>query len=112
MLVSNSKIIEVSTFKKSKLVTDYYHDHPESGQNEIAKMTGVSKGKVNKVLKKLKEEEQSSNVNCHSDTDNGNDNDNDNDNDSMTVTVTVTDHTENASLKNAVASPPTPPKNI
>lgn len=112
MLALNSKIIEVSTFKKSKLVTDYYRDHHESSQNEISKMTGISKGKVNKVLKKLKEEEQSSDVNSGTDidtgsnSDNDNDGDGDNDIDSMTVTVTVTDHTKIASLKDAAASPP------
>lgn len=80
--------------EKTQKVIDYYRDHPDASQNEIAKATGISKGKVNKVIRKIKEEElnnsnpiSSSNANSSS-------------NSSMTVTVTgsTESHTEDASL--------------
>lgn len=82
--------------EKTKLVTDYYHDHPEASQNEIAKMTGVSKGKVNKVIRKIKEESSiSSDINIDTDNDINNSYDNN------TMTATVTDksvHVDDSTL--------------
>lgn len=84
--------------EKTKKVEDYYLEHPNASQNEISKATGVSKGKVNKVLKILKAN-ASVNVNNF---------DNDNYNDSMTVTGDriAECHTMNATLKEADASTP------
>lgn len=89
--------------EKTKIVTDYYRDHPDASQDEIAKMTGVSKGKVNKVIKKLKEEElNNSSANPNADSDACA-----NSNSSMTVTVTgITEsHTSDASLNNGAYAP-------
>ena len=93
--------------EKTKIVTDYYRDHPDASQDEIAKNTGVSKGKVNKVIRKIKEEElnnSSTNPNANSYANAVADS-----NSSMTVTVTgITEsHTSDASLNNGAYAPTT-----
>ena len=93
--------------EKTKIVTDYYRDHPDASQDEIAKNTGVSKGKVNKVIRKIKEEElnnSSTNPNADSYANAVADS-----NSSMTVTVTgITEsHTSDASLDNGAYAPTT-----
>lgn len=81
---------------KTQKVIDYFKEHPNATQDEIAKATNVSKGKVNKVLKALREEKKEvPSVNdIVPDSDNDIDTDNGNDTDSMTVTVTATAHTK------------------
>lgn len=89
--------------EKTKAVEQYYQQHPDATQDEIVKATGVSKGKVNKVLKALKANAPvsvPSSASAPSFV---------TDNDSMTVTGdrSTECHTENAALKDADASTPT-----
>ena len=83
--------------EKTQKVIDYYRDHPDASQNEIAKATGISKGKVNKVIRKIKEEELN--------TSTSNSISSSSSNSSMTVTVTgsTESHTEDASFIDADA---------
>lgn len=85
--------------EKTQKVIDYYHDHPDASQNEIAKATGISKGKVNKVIRKIKEEELNNSNSISISSSNASSNS------SMTVTVTgsTESHTEDALLKDADA---------
>ena len=90
--------------EKTQNVIDYYCDHPDASKNEIAKATGISKGKVNKVIRKIKEEElnnSNSNSIFYS-----------NANSSMTVTVTgsTESHIEDASLNADAPKPDTKKK--
>lgn len=86
--------------EQTQTIIDYNREHPEASQREIARVTGISPGKVNKVFKKyeLKTVKKSPNVIDI-------DSDNVNDNDSMNVNaVNVTQcHTNNASLIDADA---------
>lgn len=57
---------------QTKAILDYYNEHPDASQDAISKALGISKGKVNKVLKDLPKD--------NNDIDNGNSNNNDNNN--------------------------------
>jgi hypothetical protein len=57
---------------QTKAILDYYKEHPDASQDAISKALGISKGKVNKVLKDLPKDNR--------DIDNGNSNNNDNNN--------------------------------
>ena len=57
---------------QTKAILDYHKEHPEASQDTISKELGISKGKVNKVLKDLPKD--------NNDIDNGNSNNNDNNN--------------------------------
>lgn len=94
--------------EKTQKVIDYYRDHPDASQNEIAKATGISKGKVNKVIRKIKEEE----LNNSNPISSSNSSSSSSSNSSMTVTVTgsTESHTEDASLDADAPKPDTKKK--
>ena len=93
---------------KTEAVLEYYREHPQASQNEIAKATGVSKGKVNKIMKELKSGGKSSDNVSGNNVVSVSDVDIDTDVDSMTVTGdrSTECHTEDAALKDADASAP------
>lgn len=91
--------------EQTQTIIDYNREHPEASQREIARVTGISPGKVNKVFKKyeLKTVKKSSD-DTSSDIDTVTDIVNDNDYDSVSVNVNVTQcHTQDAALKDADA---------
>ena len=89
----NSEDVELT----NKII-EYKKEHPDESQDKIAKACNCSKGKVNKVIKRMNEEVDSLNNNVNDNSNlNSNSNLNDNDNlnlnlnlntNSMTVTVT------------------------
>lgn len=42
--------------EQTKQIIEYYEEHPTASQNEISKVLGISKGKVNKVMQEYKNE--------------------------------------------------------
>ena len=47
--------------EQTKAILDYYKEHPGVSQDTISKALGISKGKVNKVLKSLSKDNSSNN---------------------------------------------------
>lgn len=103
--------------EKTQAVIDYYRDHPDASQNEIAEATGISKGKVNKVLQRLRKEEENENNNSYSSSNTTSTSYTDatasstanavaNANSGVTATVTgsAASHTADATLNEAYAS--------
>lgn len=82
--------------EQTQTIIDYNREHPEASQREIARVTGISQGKVNKVFKKyelktIKKSHDNYDTDIDIDTDNGYDND------SVNVNVNVTQcHTQDA----------------
>lgn len=112
-LIENSQKKRENSFgeniEQTQTIIDYNREHPEASQREIARVTGISQGKVNKVFKKyeLKTIKKSS-KDTDSDNVTDNDIDDDYDNDSVNVNVNVTqchtkDASHDASLDNADA---------
>ena len=102
----NSEDVELT-----KKIIEYKKEHPDESQDKIAKACNSSKGKVNKVIKRMNEEADSLNNvnNVNNVNNNSNDNLNLNDNlnsnsnlntNSMTVTVTeVSQKSQNTQSK-------------
>lgn len=94
--------------EKTQKVMSYYAEHPGASQDEISKATGVSKGKVNKVIKQLKEN-ASKPINSSDDRNSDTVTDIDTDNDSMTVTDDRSAaHPDTASLSFPEEASPSP----
>ena len=90
----NSEDVELT-----KKIIEYKKEHPDESQDKIAKACNCSKGKVNKVIKRMNEEVDSLNNNVN---DNSNLNSNSNLNDNLnlnsntnSMTVTVTEESQN-----------------
>lgn len=54
--------------KQTEIIKDYKKNHPDATQREIAEATGISIGKVNKVLKNNKDDNSNSNTITNSNT--------------------------------------------
>lgn len=57
-----SKAFSGENFDQTKVVAEYYRDHPRASQRAIADATGVSKTKVQKTLAKIRESGMDINV--------------------------------------------------
>ena len=91
--------------EKTQKVMDYYRDHPDASQNEIVKATGISKGKVNKVIRKIKEEELNNSITSSNPSSTSSSSSDSNSN--MTVTVTgSTDQTFETETEAKTATEP------
>lgn len=67
--------------EQTKAILDYYKEHPGVSQDTISKALGISKGKVNKVLKSLSKDNNSNNNSNNNDNINYNNNSSDYDRD-------------------------------
>ena len=94
----NSEDVELT-----KKIIEYKKEHPDESQDKIAKACNCSKGKVNKVIKRMNEEADSfNNVNNVNNNFNDNLNSNSNSNSNLntnSMTVTVTEESQKSQSK-------------